>query len=247
MMAGRPIYRDHLGNLARRFEGRVGSFLAGEISAWQNNQRQFLSGLISSEKQRRLDGIAKKLGEARGDALRKIAQELHQELVAMDAEISMSAPEQGRRFREVTAVIEGLVQRVLNNELPVERDIVAELRSRNIPKFPEDQRSIPRKNRVDPLEFLREHYGEFLVYFGASQNQISQSHLGEVDPVLIVSIRNRVNYLVRKQGWDTELREIVPPYSEFLTQQLEGVPRDRLLVSAQLGHALQTRERRAKK
>lgn len=246
-MAEEPIYKDSLENLARRFEGRVGVFIAGEISAWQNSQRQFISELISSEKQKRLKGIAERFEEAQGDALRELMQELRQELVAMEAEVSVSAPEHVEKFREVTSVIEGLVQRVLDNGLPLERDILAELRSRNIPRFPEDQRSVPRKDRVDPLEFLREHYSEFLVYFGAPRNLISQADLRQSDPGLLSALKNRIDYLARKLEADLELREVIPRYADLVTERLGEIPREHLLSSARLAQALRFRESKEEK
>ncbi|HKH47655.1 MAG TPA: hypothetical protein VKM72_23610 [Thermoanaerobaculia bacterium] len=247
MMAEELAYKDDLGNLARQFEGRVRSLLVREISAWQNTQWPFLFGLISPEKQQRLDGIAERLKEAEGDALREAMQELRQALIAMVEEFAISAPEQAGEFRKFIEVIEALVRRVLDNEPPAERDILAELRSRNVPKFPADQRSIPRKDRIDPLEFLREHYGVFLVYFGASRNLISQADLQRWDPVLLVALTNRVNYLTRKHGHQMELREMIPRYSDLVSERLKEAPREKLLVNARLGEALRARERRARR
>jgi hypothetical protein len=247
-MNGGLIYRDSFSRLARRFreEGRSG--IAEEISRWHYGHRESLAQLISPESQRRLEKVVEALrGAQNPNELQGAVEKFRSALRDLQEEIAGAIPERAGELRSVSEAVQELVQRVLGVEAPFEPDVYAEIRARNIPKFPKEQRSVSKKDRIDPLEFLRLHYGEFLAYFGASRNRISQLHLGEIDPDLLTSVRNRVNYLVRKQGWKTELREIIPPYSGLLTEQLEAVPRDQVLSKARLGMTLKARERRAKK
>jgi len=63
---------------------------------------------------------------------------------------------------------------------------------------------------IDPLEWLRTHYGHRLAYFAASQDTLFQDQLRKLDPLLFQAIENKLNYERRKGGSGVRLRDIIP-------------------------------------
>lgn len=117
--------------------------------------------------------------------------------------------------RAVVSAFRMLAQRLLT----IERSIVARLRARRqsgvIPEYPEDQRRLPIRDRVDPLWYLEEYYGEFLTYFGAPENLLSQSDLRNIDLRFFRILDARVNYLRRRDPRQADLATILPPLREL--------------------------------
>lgn len=70
-----------------------------------------------------------------------------------------------------------------------------------------------------PVEFLEQHYGEFLVRFGASRNRLFQDQLKKIDRPLFVAI---TNYLAdRFSAIGLRPRDFIPPKTERVSARIE--------------------------
>lgn len=83
--------------------------------------------------------------------------------------------------------------------------------------------AFPGARVKDPLEYLEEHFGECLTYFGAKRDRVFQYHLREWDPKFIKALENKVNYTRRTEGADAlpPVHEIVKPGKYESEQVLE--------------------------
>lgn len=140
-----------------------------------------------------------------------------------------------KTVRDLAGVVGALVERLL----PSEREIVDLLRQRReaglIPPYPEDQRRVRQSERVNPIEFLRSYFGEFLTYFGAAENRLFQADLRTFDPRFLEVLLSRVNYLRRRDPSFPEFSSIVPPLAEAGSPSPLSSRTTRQFLAAQIG------------
>ena len=191
------------------------------LASLHTEARRLSDSSISRETQQRLEDQLAALGKARSAAEREQAgREFESAAAAIVAEIRSGGASAEKELEgaldRIRAGVARLVEEAKTRESGI-RPLVEELRTRieagEIPLFPEDQRGLAWEERLDPIEFLGHYYGEHLRHFGAAENRLFQSDLGQLDPGLLTKVRNRVNYRRRKEGWMVSVEEIVPPLS----------------------------------
>lgn len=199
---------------------RASSSVDGSPLSLYSGAKSVIEEVIDPEALSRLEEQLSDLGEARTTEDRQSrGEKVKETLKALVQETRQRLTIPSEEVREVLvrleAGINGYLERAHEPEIP---SVVEEVRGRmvagTIARFPEDQRSIPWSERVDPLEFLKTQYREYLVAGGADSNRLSQSDLAQVDPRLLSAARNRVQFL-RRSGEEVTLESIVPPLSDL--------------------------------
>jgi hypothetical protein len=98
------------------------------------------------------------------------------------------------------------------------------------------ERSEPRQS---PIDFLEQHYGEFLVRFGAPQNRLFQDQLRHIDRPLFIALTNYLSDRFSSLG--LRPKDFIPPKSERVSARIEQGYADPRTTSAR-----QQREHRKK-
>lgn len=151
----------------------------------------------------------RRLEEAQAELQKAVTEsELRRQIDEICDVLSVSdAPE----VRAVISLFRMVAQRLLTLERPIVSLLRAKRQTGEIPDYPEDQRKQRLDERVDPLWYLKKYYGEFLSYFGAPENRLSQSDLRNIDPRFFRILDSRTNYLRRRDHTHPDLATIIPP------------------------------------
>jgi hypothetical protein len=96
--------------------------------------------------------------------------------------------------------------------------------------------------QAESLDFLEEHYGQYLSHFGAEENILFQYQLKDLDDKLRISCMNRVNYLRRRGELSIKFADIVPPMSKETDQILSETPDEEILKMVSLHHSKKYRK-----
>lgn len=85
------------------------------------------------------------------------------------------------------------------------------------------ERKYPAGEGIDSFEWLRVHWGHRLRYFGAPEDSLFQDQLRRIDPGLLRSLQNRVNYLRSRGGVGSplSLRDIIPTKIDRASRRIE--------------------------
>jgi hypothetical protein len=113
------------------------------------------------------------------------------------------------------------------------------------PLTPPDLSEIPlwqgREKDGMPLEFIKEHYGQWLSAFGAEEDRVFQDQIRAHDPKLIKGVDNQFRYEKKKR----KLRDFVKTRSARVDRELPNVSVENLKEKERLAITLRLRERRA--
>jgi hypothetical protein len=217
----------------RRMTHAGGDATLAEMRESRDTELNLLLPRIAPERLHRLAEAALEVEAARNSQdFEAAAERFRKEMLSWASEVAGANPRPvgAEDVEAISRVVRATAARALDAERKLEtqsaevlagsprvQSFVEELRARiergEIPLFPADQRRMPRKERVDPIKFLREYYGEFLRPNAPPEQRLSQSDLRQVDPRLFSVLRNLVRYR-RRQGGQDRLSEILPPLSE---------------------------------
>jgi hypothetical protein len=107
---------------------------------------------------------------------------------------------------------------------------------------PPDLSEIPkwrgRNQDGKPLDFIGEHYGKWLLTFGAEQDAIYQDQIRRHDPKLL---RGMIDQL-RREGQGRKIKEFVKPRSVRTDRELAGIEPDTLIHADRLSTAMRHRQ-----
>ncbi len=120
---------------------------------------------------------------------------------------------------------------------------------RKVPASPtEAEEKYPAGAGVDPLEFLKQHYGCYLSHFGAPETVLYQDQLRRFDEGLFRAVENRLYYLrTKKKEADTpRMKDVVPPKKDRTTKELNEACGEEFLKKPRLVSAAAYRVRLSK-
>lgn len=116
----------------------------------------------------------------------------------------------------------------------------------NAQQLPRYAKVLYSPSKGDPLAFLEKHWGDYLNYFHASKNILYQYQLRKLDPRLCNAVRNRLNYLRRKDKSIPRFQDIVPPKKEETDSILSSIPENHLEKIERVACRLSSRQQRQK-
>lgn len=87
------------------------------------------------------------------------------------------------------------------------------------------------------LDFLEQHYGQYLTYFGSPRDVLFQYQLKKIDSKLYLSLAALLNYKRKKYNSQLKLAKILPPKSKETDMLLQKAPEKERLAMYRLHKA----------
>jgi hypothetical protein len=110
--------------------------------------------------------------------------------------------------------------------------------------LPEKGTFKPYPSGGDALAWLEEHWGDYLKYFGADRDYLSQDQLRKLDPKLMRALDNQIRYKNRKGTMKETVRDIIPAKSERLDIEVEDLSPEERQEIWRTARATSTRAKR---